>query len=129
MNAETYGYPYCTFEMLHDFFRTKVKSSAVTPIQVQGGFAMMGCNKDILSGVSTGQQGHGAIFLINFSFYLQVFEDLIKEGVFVLAASSSGVSKDFGRYRCTLSREHVLLATDRYGQSSLKKWLTLGSNQ
>lgn len=57
VHAETAGYPFITFEMLHDYFRIQVRASSAAPVQVNGGsIGMLGCDRQVLLGVSLSLQ-------------------------------------------------------------------------
>ncbi|KAJ7600733.1 origin recognition complex subunit 4 C-terminus-domain-containing protein, partial [Mycena floridula] len=98
-HAETAGYPFVTFEMLWDYFRVEVRTTAAAPVQLHGGgIGMIDCEKE-------------------------AFEGLVSQRIFVPAAAPSLVTKAFVRYRGVLGREEIKTAVEQSGQTTLKKWL------
>ena len=60
--------------------------------------------------------------------FSQTFEGLVKQRVFIPAGAgsgSSGVLKEFVRYRCAISREEIGRVVDASGQTNLKRWFKL----
>ncbi|KAI0053529.1 hypothetical protein FA95DRAFT_1632062, partial [Auriscalpium vulgare] len=93
VHAGTAGHESVTFEMLHESFRTQVRTSQSAPVQVDGGSIGM------------------------------AFEHLVSVQVFSpMAGTSSYVAREFVRHRCMVERDAVKKAVDASGQTNLKKW-------
>ncbi|KAF9055328.1 hypothetical protein BDZ89DRAFT_938335 [Hymenopellis radicata] len=94
MHSYSAGFSLVTFEMLYDYFRDQVRSSAAAPIQVNGGGIGMS------------------------------FEALVAAKVFVpVGPPGWNISKEFVKFRCVLSREDIRKAVEKSGHSTLNKWL------
>ncbi|EJF62272.1 hypothetical protein DICSQDRAFT_58535 [Dichomitus squalens LYAD-421 SS1] len=95
VHASASGHDTFTFEMLHDAFKTQVRTSQSAPVQVAGGGVGM------------------------------AFERLVDLRVFVPAAAAAGsVAKEFALHRSGVDRFEVKKAVDVIGQLSLKRWFT-----
>lgn len=52
VHAQTSGHDVFTFEMLHEAFKTQVRTSQSAPVQVQGGgVGMVRCGREVLFSV------------------------------------------------------------------------------
>lgn len=102
---DTAGHPNFTFEMLYESFRHQVRASSSAPVQVNGGsIGMMRCSRMVM---------------------LRALENLISAHIFdAIAAPNSSIAKEFVKYRCTLERDDIRKATDKCGQTNVKKWLS-----
>ncbi|PFH52752.1 hypothetical protein AMATHDRAFT_139382 [Amanita thiersii Skay4041] len=98
--SDTSGYPFLTFEMLFESFRNQVRASTSAPVQIQGGsIGMMRCSRP-------------------------AFELLISAYIFVpTTVPSLTTAKEFVKYRCSLERDDIKKAVDKFGQTNVKKWL------
>nr|VWP00882.1 Ras GTPase activator [Ganoderma boninense] len=95
VHASTSGHDTFTFEMLHDAFKTQVRTSQSAPVQVAGGGVGM------------------------------AFERLVELRVFLPAAApAASIAKEFALHRSAVDRFEVRRTVDAIGQLSLKKWFT-----
>ncbi|KAI1796040.1 origin recognition complex subunit 4 C-terminus-domain-containing protein [Ganoderma leucocontextum] len=95
VHASTSGHDAFTFEMLHDAFKTQVRTSQSAPVHVAGGGVGM------------------------------AFERLVDLRVFLPAAAPvASIAKEFALHRSAVDRFEVRRAVDAIGQLSLKKWFT-----
>ncbi|KAF8639810.1 hypothetical protein AX17_001069 [Amanita inopinata Kibby_2008] len=101
---DTAGQPSFTFEMLYESFYNQLRASTSAPVQVNGGgIGMMRCSRGVM---------------------MSVFESLIHAHIFIpLTPPTASVPKEFVKYRCALGRDDIRKAVDRFGQTSVKKWL------
>ncbi|KAM5534420.1 hypothetical protein V8D89_011887 [Ganoderma adspersum] len=105
VHASTSGHDNFAFEMLHDAFKTQVRTSQSAPVHVAGGgVGMVRCSREVL---------------------FSAFERLVELRVFVPAAApAASIAKEFALHRSAVDRFEVRRAVDAIGQLSLKKWFT-----
>ncbi|KAF5370134.1 hypothetical protein D9758_001020 [Tetrapyrgos nigripes] len=108
VHAETAGYPAVTFEMLHEYICTRIRTSSSAPVQINGrSIGMVKIPRLVL---------------------LSTFEKLVSAKMFVAtAAHSLTIGKEFVRYRCAIHRQDIKQAIDKSGQTNLKTWLNKAS--
>ncbi|KAH9927098.1 origin recognition complex subunit 4 C-terminus-domain-containing protein [Epithele typhae] len=95
VHAQTAGHDTFTFEMLHDAFKSQVRTSQSAPVQVAGGGLGM------------------------------AFERLVDLRMFLAAAApAASISKEFALHRSAVDRFSVKEALRKIGQMNLKKWFT-----
>ncbi|PIL37477.1 hypothetical protein GSI_01171 [Ganoderma sinense ZZ0214-1] len=105
VHASTSGHDTFTFEMLHDAFKTQVRTSQSAPVHVAGGgVGMVRCSREVL---------------------FSAFERLVELRVFLPAAApAASIAKEFALHRSAVDRFEVRRAVDAIGQLTLKKWFT-----
>ncbi|KAI0716033.1 AAA ATPase domain-containing protein [Cerioporus squamosus] len=105
VHAQTSGHDAFTFEMLHDAFKSQVRTSQAAPVQLQGGgVGMVRCSREVL---------------------FSAFERLVDLRIFLPTVSpAASIAKEFTLHRSAVDRAAVKKAVDQVGQMSLRKWFT-----
>ncbi|KAJ7071142.1 origin recognition complex subunit 4 C-terminus-domain-containing protein [Mycena amicta] len=105
VHSETSGHAAFTFEMLYERVRDQIRVSTSAPVQFNGSsVGMPQCSRSVL---------------------LSAFESMVSAKIITLVASSStGMAKEFVKYRAVAGREDIKKALQLKGDVNLTKWFT-----
>nr|GAT44090.1 predicted protein [Mycena chlorophos] len=105
IHSEACGHPTFTFEMLYERVRDQIRISTSVPVQFNGSsIGMPQCSRSVL---------------------MSAFEGLVSSKMIgMTATSSSGVAKEFVKYRALVGKADLKKALHTKGDITLTKWFT-----